>query len=139
MMKKLISILVMVLLSSCSSMRYGNFTQISQDKDEVLAKDAVNRLAKVYVPARTTFTLSHKAHDGFGEKIIENLRKNGYGVVETASHQKPANFYYVVDESNKNEVYRVSLFVGDQVYSRAYLVKEDVLAPISAWSHKESA
>jgi len=41
-MKKLSVLLLAILLSSCASMRYGNFTPASEGKDLYLAQNAVS-------------------------------------------------------------------------------------------------
>ena len=137
-MKRLLSLIAVLLLSSCASMHYGNFSHVDENKDKALANDAVNRVAKAYIPARTTFRFNQKLRDGFGAELAQKLRQQGYGVIEKSTHQSPANFRYVVDESNQKQVVRVSLFIENQVYSRAYLLKDEVLAPVSIWSHKEA-
>ncbi len=74
-MKKLSVLLAAVLLSSCASMRYGNFTQMSQGKDAYLAADAATQLTRVYPPAQNTFCIGQRVTDGFGLSLIQNLRK----------------------------------------------------------------
>lgn len=136
-MKKLLPLVLMVLLSSCASLKYGDFTTMPPSKESQLAEDAANRLARVYVPAQTTFKLSQRANDRFGIKLLENLRKKGYGIAENVSPKKSANFFYVLDETERNHLYRVSLFVGKQSLSRAYVYESGALMPIGIWSHKE--
>ncbi|VEG89813.1 conjugal transfer protein TrbH [Legionella spiritensis] len=136
-MKKLSVLLLMVLLSSCASMRYGNFTKASQSKDIYLAKDAVSQLTRVYPPARNTFCISQRICDGFGIMLIQEMRKKGYGVVEKPQSRNKANFFYVVDETEIGRLYRVSLYIGRETLSRVYADTRGKLAPISPWTHKE--
>ncbi|CZP19175.1 conjugal transfer protein TrbH [Legionella pneumophila] len=136
-MKKLSVLLLTILLSSCASMRYGNFTESSQNKDIYLAKDAISQLTRVYPPARNTFCISQKICDGFGIKLIQEMRKKGYGVVENVYPRNKANFFYVVDETEPGRLYRVSLYIGPQTLSRVYAKTNGKLTPISPWSHKE--
>mgnify|MGYP005865862061 CR=1 FL=1 len=98
-MKKLSVLLLALLLSSCASMRYGNFTDASTAKDAYLAKDAATQLVRVYPPARNTFCISQKVRDAFGINLIQEMRKKGYGVVENVRPRTKANFFYVVDET----------------------------------------
>lgn len=74
-MKELSVLLAAVLLSSCASMRYGNFTQMPQGKDAFLAADAATQLTRVYPPAQNTFCIGQAVNDGFGLSLIQNLRK----------------------------------------------------------------
>ncbi len=136
-MKRLSVLLLTILLSSCASMRYGNFTQTSTAKDVYLAKDAVSQLTRVYPPARNTFCISQKICDGFGIKLIQELRKKGYGMVENLHPRQKANFFYVVDESEPGNFYRVSLYIGSETLSRMYAKSNVKLVPVSPWSHKE--
>ncbi len=118
-------------------MRYGNFTDVSTAKDVYLAKDSVSQLTRVYPPARNTFCISQKVCDCFGIKLIQEMRKKGYGVVEKPKSKQKANFFYVVDETEPGRIYRVSLYIGSQTLSRVYAKTRGNLAPISPWSHKE--
>ncbi|MCC5791328.1 MAG: conjugal transfer protein TrbH [Legionellaceae bacterium] len=136
-MKRISVLILTIFLSSCASMRYGNFTQASPSKDSYLAKDAVSQLTRVYPPARNTFCISQKVCDRFGINLIHEMRKKGYGIVENVCPRNKANFFYVVDETEPNRLYRVSIFVGAQVLSRAYAKTNGKLAPVSPWSHKE--
>ncbi len=50
-MKKISLILLFIMLTSCASMRYGNFTDMPENKDIYLAHDAAMQLVRVYPPA----------------------------------------------------------------------------------------
>lgn len=119
-------------------MQYGNFTVASQSNDVYLATDAVSQLARVYPPAKYTFRIGQKICDGFGTHLIQAMRKKGYGVIENTRAKKQANFFYVVDETERNHLYRVSLYVHHESLSRMYAKAHGKLTPISPWSHKES-
>ncbi|WP_133128612.1 conjugal transfer protein TrbH [Legionella nagasakiensis] len=136
-MKKLSILLLALLLSSCASMRYGNFTDASQSKEVYLAKDAVSQLRRVYPPAQNTFCINQKICDGFGINLIQMMRQKGYGLIENVCRRQKANFFYVVDEIKPGCHYRVSLYIGSQTLSRVYAKTNNKLAPISPWSHKE--
>ncbi|CZP45844.1 conjugal transfer protein TrbH [Legionella pneumophila] len=135
-MKEISVLLAAVLLSSCVSMRYGNFTQMSQGKDAYLATDAATQLTRVYPPAQNTFCIGQRVTDDFGLSLIQNLRKKGYGINENQCPRNKANFFYVLDEL-KPQSYRVSLFVGIQTLSRLYAKNNENIIPVSAWTHKE--
>ncbi|NCT57180.1 MAG: conjugal transfer protein TrbH [Legionella sp.] len=137
-MKKLSVLVFVVFLSSCTSMQYGNFTVASPSNDAYLATDAASQLARVYPPARYTFRISQKICDGFGRHLIQAMRTKGYGVIENTHARKQANFFYVVDETERDHLYRVSLYVHHESLSRMYAKTHGKLAPISPWSHKES-
>ncbi|HAT9101486.1 TPA: conjugal transfer protein TrbH [Legionella pneumophila subsp. pneumophila] len=136
-MRKLSVLLLVIVLSSCASIQYGNFTVPSQSKDIYLAKNAASQLTQVYPPAQNTFYISQKVSDGFGINLIHEMRNKGYGVIESVQPGQKANLFYVVDEDRKGSLYRVSLYVGSQTLSRVYVKTKEQIAPASPWSHKE--
>lgn len=136
-MRKLSVLLLVIVLSSCASMQYGNFTVASQSKDIYLAKDAASQLTHIYPPAQNIFYISQKVSDGFGINLIHEMRNQGYGVIENVQPRQKANLFYVVDEVRKGSFYRVSLYIGSQTLSRVYVKTKEQIAPVSPWSHKE--
>lgn len=136
-MKKLTLILLIILLSSCTSMRYGNFTAPAEGRNFSLAQDSLEQLIRVYPPAQNTFCLNQKVTDGFGRNLIQGMRKKGYGVIENVQPRQKANFFYVVDEVEPRQLYRVSLYINSQALSRLYVSRKNQLVPVSAWAHKE--
>lgn len=91
-MRKLSVLLLAIVLSSCASMQYGNFTVASQSKDIYLAKDATSQLIRIYPPAQNTFYISQKVNDGFGINLTHEMRNKGYGVIENVQPRQKANF-----------------------------------------------
>ncbi|MFO3582132.1 conjugal transfer protein TrbH [Legionella pneumophila serogroup 1] len=136
-MKSLLLIALAVVLCSCASHRYGNFTQGVPGKETYLAQDAVSQMARVYPPAQHTLCLSQKVTDGFGRALIQGLRQKGYGVIETSCSKQKANFFYVLDELQTPNLYRITLFVNQQILSRLYLRTPKHFGPASPWTHKE--
>lgn len=136
-MKKLNLLLLAMLLSSCASMRYGNFTPVSQSRDIYLAQDTASQLMRIFPPAQNTFCIGQKISDGFGIRLIHEMRNLGYGVIENKCSKQKANFFYVVDEIQSSNHYRVSLYIGPQTLSRVYVKTNDTIRPVSDWTHKE--
>lgn len=136
-MKKLLTILAVLLLSGCAGLRYGNFTPDAADKDHFLAGDAVSQITRIFPPARNTFCLRQKVCDGFGKALIQGLREKGYGIRENICSKNEANFYYVLDETEPHRIFRVSLYIGPQTLSRAYSVAGKNTFPVTPWSFKE--
>ena len=136
-MKKLTILIITLLLSNCTTLRYGNFTPDQQSKDSYLAKDAVSQINRIYPAARNTFCLRQRVCDAFGIALLNGLRLKGYGVKENICPRNMANFFYVVDETIPHKVYRVSIYIGSQTLSRAYAVSSKTPTPITAWSFKE--
>lgn len=102
-----------------------------------MAKDTASQLTQVFPPAQNTFYISQKISDGFGINLIHEMRNKGYGVIENVQPRQKANFFYVVDEIKPGSLYRVSLYVGSQTFSRVYVKTKEKIAPASLWSHKE--
>ena len=136
-MKKLSLLFLVLVLSSCASMRYGDFTKGSLSQDAFLANDATLQLTQVFPPAHNTFYLSQKTNNGFGLQLVNALRKKGYGVIENVQARQKANFFYVVDEVEPRQIYRVSLYINTQALNRLYVKSNHGFVPVSAWSHKE--
>ncbi len=44
---------------------------------------------------------------------------------------------YVVDQASGSNLYRVTLLVGAQTLTRAYLTQDDRVNPAGAWARKE--
>ena len=126
---------------------------------ERLAQDTVAKMETVYPPALTCLTLMHPATDPFGIALTDALRRKGYGVRETqaetvaipstrdeqhtrmehptVSHDEGVPLRYVVDGPFEHRLYRVTVFVGNQSLSRAYLMDEQAMAHAGAWVRKE--
>ncbi|MES2264566.1 MAG: conjugal transfer protein TrbH [Pseudomonadota bacterium] len=141
---------------------YGNFIpQPLALYDRELAEDAVKRLSAVYPPAITRFDLNQATPDIFGKALVESLRNKGYALLElspsTTSSKigstdnaapnpgenlagqpgKGISITYVLDMPINPGWYRVTLFVGQQSFTRAYLAQDGSLHPAGAWVRKE--
>ena len=148
---------------STTSTPYGNFVQDSPAAcDRTMAADAVKRLIAVYPPARTRFDLRQITPDAFGTALVASLRARGYALLEYQPEQKvqdplePAGqapapavaatikpsipaltLRYVLDLDAASNLYRVTLLVGTQSLTRAYLAQNGSVAPAGAWVRKE--
>ncbi len=136
-MKNITVLFIALLLSSCASMHYGNFTPVSQVQGATLAQNSANQLSRVFPPAQHTFCMGQKVRDGFGIQLVQSLRKKGYGVMERQCPKQNAHLLYVLDTLEPQRLYRVSLFVGMQSLSRVYAKNQESFFPVSAWTHKE--
>lgn len=147
---------------SVSRSAYGNFVaQPFSPYNQQLAKDALVQLTEVYSPASTRFELQQPIRDTFGAALAVSLRSRGYALRENprpimrqsdamerplasapigASGQESEGIpmRYVLDLAAAPNLYRLTLFLGDQSLSRAYWTKEGLLHPAGAWVRKES-
>lgn len=148
---------------SVSRGAYGNFVaQPFSPYNQQLAKDALVQLTEVYPPASTRFKLQQPIPDAFGAALAVSLRGRGYALREnprsimrqstdaverplasapigaSAQESEGIPMRYVLDLAAAPNLYRLTLFLGDQSLSRAYWTKEGMLHPAGAWVRKES-
>lgn len=136
---------------------HGNWVAPGDLDQERLAADAVQQLAALYPPARTRFELQHPAADPFGQALLQLLRQKGYALREfapassrsapvaaAASSQASADpaapavlpLRYVLDPAGDSDLYRLSLWVGQQALTRPYLARNGTVAA-GYWLRKE--
>ena len=150
-----------------TSSAYGNFVQNSPAAcDQKMAEDAVKRLVAMYPPARTRFDLQQSTSDAFGTALVASMRGKGYALLEykpapgsqdlaTANGQRPVpakapaagaiakpaaatlSLRYILDLDQGSNLYRVTLLVGNQTLTRAYLAQNGSALPAGAWIRKE--
>lgn len=132
---------------------YGRFiTGATAAYESQMADDSVRQLVSLYPPASTRLTMDQEAPDQFGTRLIEQLRAQGYALQEAVQppaapqSNRPsalpeesgaASLNYVLDTVSSPNLYRVTLKVGNQTISRAYLARSNVIHPAGAWARKE--
>ena len=162
-MRKIASLALLALaLGGCattSQSPYGNFVQSAALEPQKLASDAVQQLATLYVPARTRLELQQPTPDAFGQALVKTLRDKGYALLEftpadasaMASASAPSQpspaatssvpgglpLRYVFDQAGDSNLYRLTIMVGSQSITRAYLAQNGVFAPAGSWVRKE--
>jgi hypothetical protein len=138
-------------LAGCASIEpYGNFLGANAPAtlNEKLAADTVKQLTVLYPPASTRFDLGQPTPDAYGSALVESLRIKGYAILEfepdeaaLADNPNTAgpglNLRYVLDAPASTNLYRLTLMVGSQSLSRAYVAQNDSVAPAGAWVRKE--
>ncbi len=155
--------LLAAVLAGCATTKastrsvYGNFIKAPMvANDKVFAADAAKQLVAVYPPALTRFDLQQVASDAFGYYLIIQLRGQGYALKEFNATDLPRRHAngtgaigtaaaigglrrlgYVVDLAGAPDLYRVTLLVGDQSLTRAYLARDGSVFPAGAWMRKE--
>lgn len=146
---------------AATSSPYGNFVDDSPAAcDQKMAADAVKRLMAVYPPARTRFDLQQFTSDAFGTALVASMRGKGYALLEykpapgvqgpaTPGDPAPAggvigktsaatlSLRYILDLDRGSNLYRVTLLVGNQSLTRAYLAQNGSVLPAGAWVRKE--
>lgn len=157
-MRRSLTILLLATLGGCvSTGHYGNYLEgMTPAANQKLAADTVKQLAQVYPPASTRFNLTQTTKDGYGAMLAAGLRARGYSLLEytdssermVSSKETPpaaisfpgtraVALRYVVDRLGENNLYRITLLVGDQSLTRAYVAQNSTLYPAGAWVRKE--
>ena len=142
-MNKLVAaVLLLIALSGCvrTPAPYGTF--IEGEGQAAIASDTVAQLVEIYPPAKTSFALPQPAaEDAFGAALVKGLRAEGYAISIYAPikgrqpETEGAKLIYVLDNAGDN-LY-VTLRIGKQVLSRAYLRRGGELLPAGYWAWQE--
>jgi hypothetical protein len=145
-------VLLLVGLSGCATTqsRYGNFLPpTSAAYNKTMAEDAVKQLLILYPPASIRFDLQQTTPDNFGITLVELMRAKGYALMETkpelpvqrdneaTNSSTGLSLRYILDQVDSLNLYRVTLLVGHQSMTRAYLVQDSTVHPAGLWSRKE--
>lgn len=132
-------------------------TDASPELNAKLVRDSVRQLTALYPPAHTRFNFTHSATDAFGAALITELRAKGYAVAEAAkpgSAPSPSaaddqagngpvssvggiDLRYIVDRQGTGNLYRLTLVVGAQSLTRAYVDQNNAIYAAGAWVRKE--
>lgn len=148
----LISALIAGLSGCAANSPYGNYSEAPAAYDKAMASDTVSHLVGMYPPALTHWNIRQPSEDAYGAALIALLRSRGYSVTEfTKDGTKKAqaaselasargvDLRYVVDTlAPAVDLYRVTVLVGDQSISRAYIPqKNGTVAAAGSWARKE--
>ena len=143
-MNKLIAVLLSIVLSGCVTTApapYGNFIQ--DGGQAAIATDTVAQLVALYPPAKSSFALPQPAAgDAFGAALVKGLRAEGYAISIHAPRKgvpqpetEAEKLSYILDNAGDN-LY-VTLRIGKQALSRAYLRRGGELLPAGYWAWQE--
>jgi hypothetical protein len=119
--------------------------------NETIVADTMKQLIALYPPASTRFDLAQPTVDAYGSKLVQSLRLSGYALSEfvpaaaanASNHDSAASvspglsLRYILDAPEGLNLYRVTVMIGRQSLSRAYLVHNQVVSPAGAWARKE--
>ena len=156
-----IAVLALFGLAGCAARPaptpYGNFAAAPVEFDERLAADVVKQLVALYPPASTRLEFRQSTPDAFGTRLVNALRDKGYALAESnledaaqqtkpggstsgeraAVAQQPAGLElrYVLDQ--EAGLYRVTVTVGSQSLTRAYVEQNNTVLPAGSWVRKE--
>lgn len=138
-MKKLLILLVVIFLSGCSGLKYGNYTKISQDYNQIFAENAYTQLSILYPPGTNSFKLSHEFNDDFGLALLNKLKNGGYAINEfsqSVETNEGMSLGYVIDKTEQ-DMYRIVLFIGEKPLTKCFLVKDGKTMSLGFWTKQE--
>lgn len=156
----LVTALITTLAGCAGNSPYGNYSDAPVVYDKAMASDTVAHLVTMYPPALTRWNIMQRTEDAYGTALVALLRGRGYSVKEyaaeatervlpTAQAQTQAahraaltpgvDLRYVVDSlAPAADMYRVTVMVGRQPISRAYIPqKNGTVAAAGSWARKE--
>lgn len=156
----LVTALITALAGCAGNSPYGNYSDAPAVYGKAMASDTVTHLVTMYPPALTRWNIMQPAEDAYGTALIGFLRLRGYGVKEytpeatkrvlptTQAQTQPVHqavltpgvdLRYVVDSlAPAADMYRVTVMVGRQPISRAYIPqKNGTVAAAGSWVRKE--
>ncbi|MQA21660.1 conjugal transfer protein TrbH [Rugamonas rivuli] len=162
-MRNLLTLAIAIFLVGCAASSkkadtsFGNFmANASPTQERLLADDATRQLVLLYPPASTRLEFRQIMTDNFGKHLVELLRGQGYALQEVQpladtppitsaalSAASPSDaatstpFNYVLDAIASPRLYRVTLTLGTQTISRAYVSQNETIHPAGAWVRKE--
>ncbi|EOM7671335.1 conjugal transfer protein TrbH [Escherichia coli] len=160
-MRKILTVIALAAtLAGCATSKYGSFIHDAPTAyNQTIATDAVKQLVKLYPPAQTRLELQQATPDPFGIALVADLRAQGYAVMEykpdsnaaaapaaaSSAAAKPATpqvqggypLRYVLDQFSDSNLYRLTVMVGSQSLTRAYLAQNNTVLPAGAWVRKE--
>jgi type IV secretion system protein TrbH len=138
--------------ASTASYEYGNFVQPNApaNLNETIVADTLKQLTTLYPPASTRFDLAQPTTDAYGAKLVQSLRLSGYALSEfvppaangtnpngTVAASLGLSLRYILDVPEGLNLYRVTVMIGSQSLSRAYLVQNLTVSPAGAWARRE--
>lgn len=144
-MRKLIFIAIAILgLNGCVHQNYGNFTKLSPINNERIAADTALQVASLYPPATIHLVVSQPVTDDFGKSLVKELRSRGFALAEYSArinadkNSKPGEkeFHYILDSTNPDLI-RISVIIGGETVSRAYLNHDNSVAPAGTWIRRQ--
>jgi hypothetical protein len=157
-------VLAALTLAGCATAPFGNYSNAPASYEQGIVADMVTKLSTDYPPARTRLNLEQATPDALGVRLIASLRAKGFAVAELnkpesaeegnardavrrAAHpfffrapapaQTTVDMRYVVDQVGIDNLYRVTIWLGDKSLSRAYLAQGDSVTPAGMWVRKE--
>lgn len=147
----LISAVIAGISGCATNSQYGNFSTAPAAHDNTFASDTVAHLVTIYPPALTRLNIMQPTEDAYGSALVTLLRGRGYAVREyvtedtnksktsTKSAFPGVDLRYVVDSlAPAVDMYRVTVAVGAQTISRAYIPQQNgTVAAAGSWVRKE--
>lgn len=154
-MKIKILLLLILIISGCSSKTQMNIINIKTDKlgYEFISNDIVLLLKNIYPPAKTPIVINIKDNEEFSEFLENNLRQAGYAVreiqhIEATVYPNEKELKFTIDTINENSDekkvkkinndtsinFRTSVKINNILYSRMYVMYSNYeINAVSGW------
>lgn len=117
--------------AACASGQYGSFVNTPAVESAVII-DVVNKMQAEFPVAKTTFALNNI--NPFGAQLDQALREKGFATVPQAGEGDAQALNYVLDKVYQ-DTYRVTIYVNQIPYARAYRQSQDgSVAPAGSWT-----
>lgn len=128
-------------LPSCMA-KYGTFSEIDQEKAEVIVEDVVSVVVVPFPPAHTLLSIETLHSDIMDTLLKQKLRETGYALFETTpSSPEAIPFHYTLDtisiEEETTSPYRITITIGNMLLSRLYADTDMSFQAINQWSQIE--
>ena len=143
-MRRLSLLSILLLLAACADVpsRYGTFVPINPATRQALAVDAADQLARVFPPALNRFNLQAPIlADGFAPALTRELQQRGYAVAQPTSisgtSPAPGTTLGYVITAQGDALICLTLYLGPQTLSRAYVLGNGTTYAAGAWTRKE--
>ncbi|MFH0781518.1 MAG: conjugal transfer protein TrbH [Pseudomonadota bacterium] len=138
-MKRSVLMVIVLLIAGCAVKTEQNFNfapKLTQMEQQQIVSDTVKKLAELYLPAKTRLSFQTN-EDTFGISLVHDLREQGYAIDETQdTPDDPSGLQlrYILDQAD--DLYRVTVMIGNDSLSRPYSEENGVLTAAGCWVHK---
>lgn len=139
-MNRIVLMVIAFLMAGCAvkTEQHFNFAaKLTEVEQQQIVSDTVEKVTELYLPAKTRFSFL-LSEDTFGTSLVHDLREQGYEIQEQMlnSPNDPSGLQvrYILDQAG--DLYRITVMIGSESFSRPYSEQNGVLAAAGYWVHK---
>ena len=124
-----------VLIGCAGQPRFGTFVEVADSALRVVAVDAARRVEETWPAEQHRMHLSDAATDPFATALASELRRAGFRVFTQEAVPKGAvELHFAVDTLGDSGLLRVTLYVQQSHWSRAYSNAGGKVSPAGPWT-----